>query len=106
MFSISLVSRETGISIAALRKWEERYGFPKPVRHNGYTRSYSKQDVAHLHEVKRLLDLGMRPSKLFLVTPSEFSALEHVLKVQKLRFKSSKHQIYHGNMNERGTGIG
>jgi methanogenic corrinoid protein MtbC1 len=75
MFSISLVSRETGISIAALRKWEERYGFPKPVRHNGYTRSYSKQDVAHLHEVKRLLDLGMRPSKLFLVTPSEFSAL-------------------------------
>ncbi|MDD2863187.1 MAG: MerR family transcriptional regulator [Methylococcales bacterium] len=75
MFSISLVSRETGISIATLRKWETRYGFPKPVRHNGYTRSYSKEDIAYLHEVKRLIDLGMRPSKLFSVTPSEFSAL-------------------------------
>jgi methanogenic corrinoid protein MtbC1 len=75
MFSISLVSRETGISVATLRKWEERYGFPKPTRHNGYTRSYSQEDVAYLHEVKRLIDLGIRPSKLFSISPNEFSAL-------------------------------
>lgn len=75
MFSISFVSRETGISIAALRKWEQRYGFPKPVRNNGYTRSYTKEDIAYLHEVKRLIDLGMRPSKLFSISPEEFSTL-------------------------------
>jgi methanogenic corrinoid protein MtbC1 len=72
MFSISLVSRETGISIATLRKWEERYGFPKPARNNGYTRSYSKEDVVHLHEVKRLIDLGIRPSIIFAMSQSEF----------------------------------
>jgi DNA-binding transcriptional MerR regulator/methylmalonyl-CoA mutase cobalamin-binding subunit len=73
MFSISLVSRETGISVATLRKWETRYGFPKPARHNGYTRSYNKEDIAYLHEVKRLIDLGMRPSTIFAMSPIEFS---------------------------------
>ena len=75
MFSISLVSRETGISVATLRKWEERYGFPKPARNNGYTRSYNEEDVAHLHEVKRLIDLGIRPSIIFAMSPNEFATL-------------------------------
>jgi methanogenic corrinoid protein MtbC1 len=75
MFSISLVSRETGISIATLRKWEARYGFPKPERNNGYSRSYSAEDVAHLQDVKRLIDLGIRPSIIFTMSSSEFSKL-------------------------------
>ena len=32
--------------------------------------------------------------------------LEHVLKVQKTRLQSRKHQIDHGNMNKGGTGLG
>jgi DNA-binding transcriptional MerR regulator/methylmalonyl-CoA mutase cobalamin-binding subunit len=64
MFSISFVSRETGISAATLRKWEQRYGFPKPNRENGYTRTYSEDELTLLREVKRLLDQGEKPSKL------------------------------------------
>ncbi len=64
MFSISLVSRETGISVATLRKWEQRYGFPKPNRNNGYARSYSHEDIVQLHEIKRLIDQGAKPSQL------------------------------------------
>jgi len=75
MFSIGLVSRETGISIATLRKWEERYGFPMPQRTDGNSRTYSEEDIAYLREVKRLIDLGMRPSKLFANSPVELLAL-------------------------------
>jgi methanogenic corrinoid protein MtbC1 len=64
MFSISFISRETGISTATLRKWEQRYGFPKPNRENGYTRTYSEEELSCLSEVKRLIDRGMRPSAL------------------------------------------
>lgn len=88
MFSISLVSRETGISVATLRKWETRYGFPKPARHNGYTRSYNKEDIAYLHEVKRLIDLGMRPSTIFAMSPIEFSAF---VQTHPKQIASSKH---------------
>jgi DNA-binding transcriptional MerR regulator/methylmalonyl-CoA mutase cobalamin-binding subunit len=75
MYSISLISRETGISVATLRKWEARYGFPKPVRNNGYTRSYSEEDLMYLHQVKRLIDLGIRPSVIFTMSSSEFFEL-------------------------------
>jgi DNA-binding transcriptional MerR regulator/methylmalonyl-CoA mutase cobalamin-binding subunit len=75
MYSISLISRETGISVATLRKWEARYGFPKPARNNGYTRSYSQEDVVYLHQVKRLIDLGIRPSVIFAMSSSEFFEL-------------------------------
>jgi MerR family transcriptional regulator, light-induced transcriptional regulator len=75
MFSIGLVSRETGISIATLRKWEERYGFPKPKRTDGNSRTYSEEDVAYLREVKRLIDVGIRPAKLFASSATEFQAL-------------------------------
>lgn len=95
MFSISLVARETGISAATLRKWEQRYGFPKPTRHNGYTRSYSHEEIAQLHEIKNLIDQGAKPSQVLadnaivLNTPnvspimqsSEADFIHHVLTV-------------------------
>jgi methanogenic corrinoid protein MtbC1 len=65
MFSIGSVSRETGIPTATLRKWEERYSFPKPNRHNGHTRSYSHEEIIYLHEIKKRIDQGERPSQLF-----------------------------------------
>jgi methanogenic corrinoid protein MtbC1 len=61
MFPISFISRETGISAATLRKWEQRYGFPKPDRENN-RRTYSEEELTSLREIKRLLDQGARPS--------------------------------------------
>jgi len=62
--SISAVERETGISKEVLRKWESRYGFPSPERDLQGERLYGPDQVARLRLIKRLMDAGMRPSKL------------------------------------------
>lgn len=40
------------------------HGFPKPNCHNGHTRSYSHEEIIHLHEIKKRIDQGERLSKL------------------------------------------
>jgi MerR family transcriptional regulator, light-induced transcriptional regulator len=62
--SISAVERETGLSKDVLRKWEIRYGFPAPLRDNLGERSYPLEQVDRLRLIKRLMDAGMRPSRL------------------------------------------
>lgn len=62
--SISAVERETGLSKDVLRKWEVRYGFPAPLRDNQGERAYPQQQVDRLRSIKRLMDAGMRPSRL------------------------------------------
>lgn len=62
-YTIGSVSIETGISKDILRKWESRYGFPRPVRHANGRRIYPLEQVARLTELKRLIDGGMRPAK-------------------------------------------
>jgi DNA-binding transcriptional MerR regulator/methylmalonyl-CoA mutase cobalamin-binding subunit len=59
--SIGAVSRATGIPANTLRTWERRYGFPKPMRTEGGQRAYPASVVAHLIEVSRALDRGLRP---------------------------------------------
>lgn len=64
MYSIKVVEQESGIKAATLRKWEERYGFPDPVRSPNGSRAYSESDLNKLRTVKKLLDKGFRPSKI------------------------------------------
>ncbi|MCP4597127.1 MerR family transcriptional regulator [Neptuniibacter sp.] len=64
MYSIKVVEQESGIKAATLRKWEERYGFPEPVRSPNGSRAYTDTDLSKLKEVKKLLDQGLRPSKI------------------------------------------
>ena len=61
---ISAVERETGLSKEVLRKWESRYGFPAPLRDENGERVYPPEQVTRLRLIKRLMDRGMRPSKL------------------------------------------
>lgn len=61
---ISAVERETGLSKDVLRKWEVRYGFPVPERDAAGERVYPADQVARLRLIKRLLDAGMRPSRI------------------------------------------
>lgn len=60
MFSIGVVARQTGIEIATLRKWEQRYGFPKPVRLGSGQRRYLSEDIKTLLVIARRLDNGER----------------------------------------------
>ncbi len=57
--SISEVSRRTGIPVAGLRNWEQRYGLPRPRRSAGGQRRYSEADCDLLAEVLRLRASGL-----------------------------------------------
>lgn len=73
--NISAVERETGISKDVLRKWESRYGFPVPLRDDHGERQYPADQVARLRLIRRLMDAGMRPSRLVGRSEEELRAL-------------------------------
>jgi DNA-binding transcriptional MerR regulator/methylmalonyl-CoA mutase cobalamin-binding subunit len=64
MLSIGVVARQTGIEIGTLRKWEERYGFPRPVRLESGQRRYLNRDVESLLAVARRLATGERVGRV------------------------------------------
>src|ERR1700744_3919829 len=53
VLSISEVSRRTGIPVAGLRNWEQRYGLPRPHRSPSGQRRYTEADCDLLTEVVR-----------------------------------------------------
>ncbi|MCP5278058.1 MAG: cobalamin B12-binding domain-containing protein [Thiobacillus sp.] len=73
--NITAVERETGISKDVLRKWETRYGFPTPLRDANGERLYPTDQVVRLRLIKRLMDAGLRPSKLVGRPDEELQAL-------------------------------
>jgi DNA-binding transcriptional MerR regulator len=77
--SIAALALETGIAKDTLRIWERRYGVPQPVRNARGERRYPAQQVARLRQVRRLLDLGMRPGQVLTLSSEE---LEHAATLQ------------------------
>jgi len=75
LLNISAVERETGLSKDVLRVWERRYGFPEPARDDNAERQYSREQVAKLRAIKRLMDAGLRPGKLISQSLAELNAL-------------------------------
>lgn len=73
--SISAVERETGLSKDVLRKWEGRYGFPRPLRDEFGERIYPPEQVNRLRLIKRLMDTGMRPAGIVAKKEDELLAL-------------------------------
>lgn len=63
--TIAAVERETGIGKDTLRVWERRYGFPSPLRDKSGERLYPALQVDELRLIKRLIDQGHRPGRLF-----------------------------------------
>lgn len=61
LYNIGVVSRMTGISLATLRVWERRYGFPQSARTAGGHRLYSEREVMRLRWIKARNDQGMHP---------------------------------------------
>jgi methanogenic corrinoid protein MtbC1 len=64
---IATVERETGLSKDTLRVWERRYGFPKPLRDANGERAYPSDQVHLLRRIRRLMDQGARPGRIFAV---------------------------------------
>ncbi|WP_179958126.1 MerR family transcriptional regulator [Chitinimonas arctica] len=73
--NISAVERETGLSKELLRIWERRYGFPLPARDAQGDRVYPSEQVEKLRLVRRLLDRGLRPSKIVRSEVAELARL-------------------------------
>jgi DNA-binding transcriptional MerR regulator len=56
--SIAEISEKTGISQAALRMWEKRYGWPKPQRNSSGYRIYSPELVTDVARLATLISKG------------------------------------------------
>jgi MerR family transcriptional regulator, light-induced transcriptional regulator len=57
--SIGELARRTGVPVATLRSWEDRYGVPRPERQAGGHRRYSESDAELVGETLRLRASGM-----------------------------------------------
>ncbi|HCZ14890.1 MAG TPA: MerR family transcriptional regulator [Candidatus Accumulibacter sp.] len=73
--NISAVERDTGLGKDTLRVWERRYGFPRPDRDDHGERVYPAEQVERLRLMKRLIDQGHRPGRLFAASEQEFAEL-------------------------------
>ena len=58
LYKIGAASKITGVNIATLRVWENRYGVVEPIRINGTQRGFSKKDVDRISMIKQLVDAG------------------------------------------------
>jgi MerR family transcriptional regulator, light-induced transcriptional regulator len=67
LYNIGVVSRMTGISVATLRAWERRYGFPSSGRTAGGHRLYSESDMSRLRWVKGQIEQGMQTAQAIQV---------------------------------------
>jgi MerR family transcriptional regulator, light-induced transcriptional regulator len=70
---IAAVERETGLAKDTLRVWERRYSFPQPLRDANGERLYPADQVDRLRQIKRLIDQGMRPGKIFAADTDTFA---------------------------------
>lgn len=75
LMNIGSVERDTGLGKDTLRVWERRYGFPQPIRDANGERLYTAEQVQHLRLIKRLMDHGHRPGRLFSSSENELLQL-------------------------------
>ena len=73
--SPSEIVRETGFGKGQLRKWRQRYGFPLLESMVYGNSAYSRQTVAKLLLIKRLLEAGFRPGQVVGMTTPELEKL-------------------------------
>jgi DNA-binding transcriptional MerR regulator len=59
IYSIGAVSRMLGLSQAAIRSWEDRYGIVVAERSEGGRRIYTREQVEQLRFIKQRLDEGL-----------------------------------------------
>lgn len=58
VYRISVVSRQTGISIDKIRIWERRYGLVRPERDASGVRKYTAGDIERLRLAREATELG------------------------------------------------
>jgi methanogenic corrinoid protein MtbC1 len=74
-YTISDVSRISGIPKDLLRMWERRYKYPKPTRNDNGDRIYTDEELNKLVLIRQLVDQGRRPGKLMALDIPELTDL-------------------------------
>jgi MerR family transcriptional regulator, light-induced transcriptional regulator len=59
ILTIGTVAERTGTSVALLRAWEQRYGFPRPARSSSGHRRYSERHVEQIRQVLAHREAGL-----------------------------------------------
>ena len=81
-YSISDISKLSGVKAHTIRIWEQRYGIVKPKRSDTKIRYYTDEDVKHLMNVSVLNRNGIKISKIAELCANEIQnkvcSLEHV----------------------------
>jgi DNA-binding transcriptional MerR regulator len=93
LYKIGAASKITGVNIATLRVWENRYGVVEPIRINGTQRGFSKKDVDRISMIKQLVDAGDSISTL-----SKLSLEELELRMQP---SVNNSQVIIGNAKDK-----
>lgn len=73
--SLAAAEQASGLPREVLRKWEQRYGFPTPLRDARGQRVYLPAEVQRLQLLKLLLTQGLRPGKLMPLSTDDLRAL-------------------------------
>ncbi len=63
MYTIKQAARLSGVTEASLRGWERRYGVVVPQRNDAGYRVYSREDLAAVSAMRRLVDDGWSPAQ-------------------------------------------
>jgi DNA-binding transcriptional MerR regulator/methylmalonyl-CoA mutase cobalamin-binding subunit len=63
MYTIKQAARLTGVPESSLRSWERRYGVVVPRRNESGYRVYSREDLAAVSTMRRLVDDGWSPAE-------------------------------------------
>ena len=91
LYKIGAASKITGVNIATLRVWENRYGVVEPIRINGTQRGFTKKDVDRLSMIKQLVDAGDSISTLSKLSLEELELrMQPSPKSSQVTFENSK----------------
>lgn len=80
-FSISELSRLSGVKPFTIRVWEKRYNALNPDRSEGNTRSYNNKQLRRLLNIVSLMEFGYKPSELCAMPDSTLFRLIEQKKV-------------------------
>ena len=76
LWTLSAVSKVTGIGPHTLRAWEKRFGFPSPLRLTSGHRRYTNEDVGRLRLIAQAIAMGHRAGT---VVPLDLERLKTLL---------------------------
>lgn len=74
VYSIGAVSRMTGLPVATIRDWEERYGIVEAVRGPGGQRRYTRRHLEHLMFLAAQVESGLAPGDAHSVLAGRIEA--------------------------------